>query len=225
MKIFVATCDRYDHLLKGFARQFNKYWGKDQQVTVLGFRRPPSPLPDNFAFHSMEPVETREWTTNLRLFFETVDEHHWLFLLDDYWLINPVDHQLVAKLEQLVIDGAAKGDLSRNTVYFDHTDAGEFVEATMTAQYRTSTQPAIWSRDYLLPLLEKDLNPWEFELQDSVHKIRRGRILGLRQQVYDYANVYFKGKPHHMVELISPEDMAGLRDIGAFDGFSCQPSL
>ena len=35
MHIYVATCDKYDHLMPGFAHQFNKYWSPQQQVDNL----------------------------------------------------------------------------------------------------------------------------------------------------------------------------------------------
>lgn len=49
MEIYVSTCDKYDHLLPGFAHLFNKYWGPDQEVHVLGFRQPPD-LPAKKSF-------------------------------------------------------------------------------------------------------------------------------------------------------------------------------
>ena len=217
MKIYLATCDHYDHLLKGFSYLFNKYWGEGQEVDVLGFRRPE--LPDNFKFHQLEERETRAWTTNLRLFFETIEDPYFVFLLDDYWLTEPVNMDDVRLMEEQVRGGAVKGDLSSNTQYFDHTQEGGFVVATPSAQYRTSTQPAIWNRDHLLSLLQKDQNPWQFELQNDAVAARKGRLVGLPRQVYKYANVYYKGKPHHMVDKISPEDKAELIKLGAFDGF------
>jgi len=222
MRIILATCDKYDHLLLGFATQFNKYWGADQRVTILGFRQPPKPLPDNFEFVSMEPVETRQWTTNLRIYFEAQTDTHFVFLLDDYWLIKPVCRADVALVERQVILGADKGDLSKNTQYFAHQRRGEWLIANWDAQYRTSTQPAIWRREHLLSLLQLDVDPWQFELQHT-SAVSEGLIMGTDRQIYDYANVYFKGKPHHQVDLISAEDKAELLALGAFEGFNPQP--
>ncbi len=225
MRVIVATCDKYDHLLLGFAHQFNKYWGAHQDVVVLGFRQPPDPLPQNFSFHSMDPVETKAWTANLRSYFLQQADTHFVWLLDDYWLVKPINHAMVRKVEDQVIRGAVKGDLSLNTQHFKHSVEGDWLVADTEAQYRTSTQPAIWRRRYLLSLLQKDLNPWEYELQNSPRLTKRGRIVGTRQQIFDYANVYYKGAPHHMINLISAEDKAELMAIGAFKGFDPQPQL
>jgi len=73
MTVYVTTCDKYSHLLKGFAYLFNKYWGAEQAVVVLGFAKPDFELPPNFKFHSMEEKETRPWTDNLKTYFESID--------------------------------------------------------------------------------------------------------------------------------------------------------
>lgn len=219
MRVIVATCDRYDHLMPGFAHQFNKYWGTDQVVDVLGFRQPPRQLPDNFVFHQMEPVETRSWTANLRMFMESIQDPHFTFLLDDYWLTEPVDKAAVTTMERFVIAGAVKGDLSENTLNFAHSKlSGGFVLASPNAHYRTSTQPCVWSRRYMLNLLQGDLNPWQFELQDNP-KISEGRIVGPSRQIFRFANIYFKGSPAgYMIDKINADDHAELRALGMFEG-------
>jgi len=219
MTIFVATCDKYDHLLPGFCRQFNKYWGEHQMVTILGFRTPPE-LPANFQFHSMEPVETQPCTTNLHRFFSSIEDPHFTFLLDDYWLIAPVNPLEIHMMErEVVIGGAVKGDLSQNTLNFEHLALPNgLVEAAPSAHYRTSTQPCIWSRQFFLELMSPGMNPWEFELQDSETK-QHGRIVGPRHQIYQFANVYYKGAPDtYMIEKILFEDREALFEMGAFKG-------
>jgi hypothetical protein len=217
MRVYVATCDKYDHLMPGFAYLFNKYWGAEQQVDVLGFRSPPIALPKNFKFHSMQPVETKAWTTNLGTFLRTQSDPYFTFLLDDYWLTQPVDMNRVAVMEDEVKTGAVKGDLSTNTAYFQHhLYRNGLVLATRSAQYRTSTQPCIWSRDFMLDLMVPGLNPWQFELQHNP-AARRGDIVGPTEQIYEFANMYYKGAPaSYMIDKIKAEDMSTLSAMGAF---------
>ena len=212
MKILVSSCDKYDHLLPGFAVQWNKYWG--DPVDVVGFREPP-PLPANFRFHQLEPVETRSWSANIRLFLEKVGWNHFVFLFDDYWLKAPVNLERIGDMEEWVLRGAVKGDLSRNTDHFDHKELKNgLVEATQDAQYRTSTQPAIWSRAFMLQLLQGDMNPWQFELQGNPAK-RKGRIIGTKEQLVPFANAYYKGAPDiAMLRTLSVEDITDLEEKG-----------
>ncbi len=219
MRVVVATCDKYDHLMPGFAHQFNKYWDPNQAVDVLGFRQPPRTLPGNFVFHQMEPVETKAWTTNLRSWFEQQPDEYFVFLLDDYWLVSPVNLDLVRQMERAVIKGAVKGDLSRNTENFSHKKLpGGLVEAGRTAAYRTSTQPCIWRRGFMLNLLVPGLSPWQFELQDNP-AVAHGRIIGTTTQIYEFANMYYKGEPAgYMIDKITAGDRAELTAAGMFQG-------
>ena len=210
MKILVSTCDKSDHLLPGFAVQWNRYWG--WPVNVIGFRQP-ALLPNNFSFHSLEPFETRSWSANLRMFLERVDWNHFVFLFDDYWLRQPVDLGEVTRLERLIAI-ADKVDLSRNTEHFEHREIENgLLEASQFAHYRTSTQPAIWRRSHMLRLLKGDMNPWEFEIRDRP-EVRQGRLIGTRHQVVSFANVYLKGQPDpYMIQSLDEADLSHLRQL------------
>lgn len=217
MTIIVSTCDKYDHLLPGFAMQWNRYWGVE--VTVLGFREPPS-LPTNFTFVSMG-VEKMSWSAHLRQAIESINDDKIVFLFDDYWLIDHVDAKWVNDMSAFVgVRGCVKADLSGNTAYFEHRKiGGRFIEASHDAQYRTSTQPAIWLKSHLLTLLGTgDYNPWQFELQGKP-EVSNGRIIGTMNQDIKFANIYYKGSPaSYMIEKIPASDLAELRQSGAMTG-------
>ena len=220
MTVYVSTCDKYMHLLKGFTYLFNKYWGEDQAVIVLGFAQPPFELPSNFTFHSMEPVETRAWTDNMRDYFVSIEDDHFVFMFDDYWLTEKVNLDEVAEMETFVINGAAKGDLSNNTNYFSHTKRGDYVVADTPAPYRTSTQPAVWSREWLIGILKPGLDPWGFELQGPSSELNGGDIIGKAKSIFDFANVYLKGAPaEYMIDKLTEKDKKALVEISTFDGF------
>lgn len=216
MKIYVSTCDKYDKLLTGFAYLFNKYW-PGQDVTVLGFRQP-APLPANFTFHSMAQAETEPWSTYMNRVFTAITEKRFVFLFDDYWLREPVNQERVAWMERVVTHNAAKGDLSGNTHYFPHTtykNNPELVVASQNAPYRTSTQPAIWRKEYMCRLMQPGWNPWQFELNAPAGNDGY-TIVGPRTPIYIYANAYYKGSPDpYMLAKLSDDDLIQLEQIGA----------
>lgn len=223
MKIIVSTCDKYDHLMPGFAWCFNKYW-PGQTVDVVGYRQPPV-LPDNFCFHSLNPIDDRPFTYYLRPFIASLPQEYFVFLFDDYWMLEPIAPILVSVMEQEVKLGADKGDLSTNTNHFPnglYKSMGpgnpKLVEATQTAPYRTSTQPCVWTRKYMLKLMQPyGMTPWEFELQGTANN-DGGIIVGTEMQIYKYANVYLKGKPDdYHISRISPADREQLRLLGYRD--------
>lgn len=222
MKICVITCDAYDHLLTGFAYLFNKYWGK-VEVEVRCFRLPP-PLPDNFKLWICpQPDDKEKWTDNLRLFFGRQPDHY-VWLYDDYWMNAPIDHVRVDRMEDLlVVHSLGKADLSNNTNYFNHTQSlidDDLVEATDDAQYRWSTQPSIWGKDYHMHCLVPNRDPWTYELL-PVEGASQFRVVGTKGQIYKYSNVYYKGKTDpYMLAHLSDEDLSALQDTGALNGFN-----
>ena len=68
-------------------------------------------------------------------------------------------------------------------------------EFTQTARYRTSLQPAIWTKKYFLQYCKDGRNIWQFETIGYREAMRDGaHILGFPEPVFDYANIYHKGQ-------------------------------
>lgn len=219
MQIYVLTCDKYAHLMSGFAYCFNKYWGAEQPVNVLYFKTLP-PLPSNFKPCQIAPVEELLWADHVRAYFKSIAVDEFVLLLDDYWLIEPVDLAKVVKLEQEVVAGrAAKADLSINTFQAGYTCDGEYIVATPTAGYRNSLQAAIWTRKYLLSFLDVGANIWHCEMAGSRKAMCDGaRIIALNspRATIQYINVYHRGKPNtYQLARISSESVDALHNIGA----------
>lgn len=216
MKIIVSTCDKYDCLLPGMARQFNKHWyDKEQIVDVIGFRTPPK-LPSNFVFHSLGE-DTGKWTDPRIPFFNALDDEPFIFALEDYWLTHDVSREAVEMMQSFLDGGAVKADLSTNTSYFDNVQIGDFYKAKPRAQYRTSMQPAIWTKRYFMDLCGPGLTPWEFELQNTP-KMKEGDIIGSSFQIFKYANVVLKGAPFwDRLDSISAFDMYELVKAGEME--------
>jgi hypothetical protein len=196
----------------------NKYW-PNQDVTVVGSRQL-TDLPGNVTVY-VAGADDEPWTTRMHDFLTKQSDHHFVFLFDDYWLTAPVDIDRVRIMEDCVIAGAEKGDLSTNTAYFKHTtdiNNPELVIAAQDAHYRSSTQPAIWNRKYMLQLLNMGRDPWQFELYAPAGN-DGATIVGPREQIYVYANVYYKGQPDtNMINKISAADLNELSDSGALVG-------
>ena len=223
MKITVRTCDKYDFLLPGFVWLFNKYWPAplEQPVTIIGFREPPwmASFGPRFDFVSLGK-DDRPWTSSMHPYYASLKDHCVTFFYEDYWLVEPVKMDSVELMIDEVNKGAAKGDLSNNTNYFQHSayphPKYDMVIANNMAQYRISTQPCIWRRDYLVKALNPaGLDPWAFEIYNDRMTNDGERIVGLKYQSYVYANVYYKGGVDvGQVTKLTPEDRAALVKMG-----------
>lgn len=174
----------------------------------MGFRKPPE-LPSNFTFHSMEEKESVAWSANMRRFFSGIEDEHFIFLFDDYFLLREVDKREVEGAERFLIEeGIAKFDLSRCTKAYPHSSykgmAGKY-QANYDAFLRLNTQAAIWTRDFWLKWMNEGLNPWQFE----IHQNCKGDevIVGGDKQIIQYSNICNKGLIRQaQVDLIPIED-------------------
>lgn len=203
MKIIVTTSDKYRHIIPIFCFLFNKYWGKQQEVEIVHYAPVPYPLPDNFKLVSLgEQIGGPEnFSTDLRKYFEKQDQW-FVWMMEDTFLRASVDIKSLGVLKSLCFDNVGRINLSKETVkqkYYDYLISCrgyDIFENTQTANYRLSTQPSIWNRDFLLKYLTPGLTPWKFETQSAVND--GYRILGMdtaavphnegvtKKNIYDY---------------------------------------
>jgi hypothetical protein len=226
MIVYVVTCDQYDHLLLGFAHQFNKYWWAGQQVVVLGYRKPPqlSQLPDNFRFQSLgvQPPN-RIWTDPLISFFKSINDRRFILMMDDSWILSPIDTELMALAEGMIRDGIAKKCHLHNTsgVTLQNYD-DNFTEYTQDSDYRTSLHCCIWERGYFLKYLEPNMTCWDYELSMDVARNDGERILVPKKDIVNYGDLYRNGKLTHKdgVGALSTEDKDELKEMFSEDFYN-----
>lgn len=232
IRVFVYTCDKYSWLLKGFSRQFNVYWSALQPVVVAGYKRPDFDLPNNFEFYSIAPRDygKDKWSTGLIEFLQSVDDEHFVFMLEDYWLVRGVNHQSVSTLHEFCQHHpqVLRMDLTTDRLYtggmkdFDYVPYYGYNDIIWTppeSSYQCSTQAAIWNRRNLLSVLEPGESGWQMELEKTATNIRNRPdlwVLGTRQYPVRYANITNGGDPKTMhLDGLLPQDVEELRKIGA----------
>lgn len=238
VRVFVLTCDKYLWALKGFAYQFNKYWSELQPVVVAGYKRPDFYLPPNFEFHSIAPVDygKDKWTTGLREFLQSVDDDHFVWMLEDYWLCRGVNHQAVETLHEFCTlhPQVLRMDLTDDRLYcggmtnFDYVPYYGYLDIIRTppdSAYQCSTQAAIWNRRRLLEVLVPGESGWEMETYKPGSDIGTAKnirnredlwVLGTRQRPVRYANITRGGDAEtRYLDGLTKEDIEQLKGIGA----------
>lgn len=181
MKIILTTSDRYHHVLKVFCFLFNSFWSDKKPVEIVGYKPPPFDMPGNFSFHSMGQQRHKiDFSADLRKYFEMQDDW-FIWMMEDTFIVSDVDTEKIALLELLAVEGVGRINLSNETVKQDHElyrniQGFRIYENTQTANYRLSTMPSIWSKQFLLKYLRPGLSPWDFESQESIND--GYRILG-----------------------------------------------
>ena len=181
--IYLTTSNGREHIIKVFCHLFNKYWGEDSIVNLVGYEQPNMELPDNFKFISMgEQVGgIQMWSTDLRKFFANEKCDHFIHVLDDQFVTSPVRFDIMQELFDVMIErGSVRANLGnireddgrvRNgkvtTIAGHGSKEYDILEFDQDAEYRISTAWSIWNRNYYLKYLPPDRNPWEYELVGS----------------------------------------------------------
>ena len=205
MIVTVFTNDNHLWLLQGFAYLFNRFWGKTQKVRVVGFNLPKFKLPTNFEFYSLGQVNlpATEWSTGIMQYLMDIDDDLVLFMLEDYWLYQPVNTNFVRKLWDGFYYIAGTKRLLRIDLTNDRCSRKQsreypnkfnfnLIYTPPTTPYQLSFQTGIWDRIWLLDVLQFDEDPWTSEVQGSQRLLGRDDlwVVGTISRPVIYQPVY-----------------------------------
>lgn len=178
-KIIVSTSNAYHHCLRIWIYLFQKNWGVDAPVEIVGYDRPDFDLPDNFTFYSMgaQIGGAKNFSGDLRKYFE--QQSLWfLWFMEDSW-VKGVNFEELEKIKRLMnaVPACVKINLSTATSIQEHTVYGDIegltiLENARNSLYRLSMQPSIWYRDYLLKYMIPGMTPWEMEVLPAKDEFR-----------------------------------------------------
>lgn len=203
-RVFVITSTAYSWALRPFSYLFQTYWSTLQPVVVVGFEQPTS-LPPNFQFFKCQTPDRDQnaWSTALIEFLVSVNDDHFILMLEDYWLTRTVDHRGIKSLCEYAQsnENILRIDLTCDVLHVagDARDAPELgayghydiVMKPFGSSYRMSLQAGLWNRKLLLRLLEQGKSSWQTELHIDPPEYML--VVGTRQWPVRYANAIYKG--------------------------------
>lgn len=176
-KIFISTSNNYHRCLLPFAYLFNKFWSDKQEVIILGYDKPNFKLPPNFSFKSLGTQRgPKYYTEDLRNFFNSIDDKYFIYTMEDQFILDYVNLDILNVLLSLVKQEKLVGRANlTNSIFQTHmgkkhqtfksVDDFEIIEYTQDSSFRITCEWAIWDKDYMLKYLQDNLTPWEFEKQ------------------------------------------------------------
>ncbi len=219
--VYMTTYDASAFMIKPATYLFNKYWGLDQPVRLLGYSKPKHKLPDNFKFISMgrDPKHADLWTRYIHdTLKKIVDDKFLVHILDDQLATDYLDLDIFSDLlgrmqadKTIVRCGLGFGPSIRTYSYkiIDSNKEYDVYELNQDADYRVAGQCTLWRTDYFLRCLDNDWNAWKFELINSEKAKNDGnRVLGTARK---YA---FRWLEHSALSGRSPKgriNILGLR--------------
>lgn len=232
LPVYISTCNEYLKVLRITLWLFKEYWPSFSQynVKILGYDRPDYQLPVNVEFISMGPQVggAAMWSTDLRKVFETAEET-FIYMMDDMFVNAPFDEKLVETLAELVNNNeqVVRASLVNdpgpftNASHFLNINGYDIVQLSQTANYRNSTQPSIWKKEYLLRFMRPGLTPWKFELDGMEEAKNDGKIvIGTSETyaMYSYEGVRVpprgQGPNHPNLSLLPQSCVERMRSEG-----------
>lgn len=172
MRVIVFTSDKYIDLIKQFAYLFNKHWGKHQAVDVLGFEPPDFDLPENFNFISagkQSDFPAKSFCQPFRPIIEKMDCEIITVMLEDAFLIDTVDHDLLQKAQQVILSGKASSvDLFLGAAYQNASAEpfdDDFNVFPQNMDYRFTAAQRIINREYYLKYFDRE-TIWHLEVEN-----------------------------------------------------------
>ena len=198
LTLYIISSDKSIHSIEALQHFVNKYWNPNPRVVVLRYKQPTTfKLADNFEVVSMGEDKGHDYVNkNMIEFFNGIDDSHFIFSLDDFLPIRPVNIDMLNTLTEKVVDEnisrlALVNQLSnKRKEIIESKDGYDIVEMSQDERYRISTPWSIWSKEYFLKYLYPDGNLWTWEggMYNDGH-----RILGTSGQQVIQSCHLFKG--------------------------------
>ena len=170
--IYIITCDKTNWVLEITIPLLEKYWTRPKKVNILGFSKPDVKLPDDYRFVSMRPeqISIDDWAQDVYNVMVDDPNESIIFMLDDFLPLDYTNPDLIQMYYDKMQEdkNIVRCALGSDMQFLPHTvvEKGidyDIIELEQSSNYRISTQPSIWRKDYLLQYLKRSESPWHFE--------------------------------------------------------------
>jgi len=205
IKFIIPVCDSTLHIMKLSSYLYDKFYDFDLEIILLGFKKPEFELSSKFRFVSMAKEQvggSNSWSKYIRSFLESIDDKYVFFLLEDYLPTCSPNIEMMNMITKMMQDSSSS--IGRFDITFDSFIANngttmlkfpnyDLLEIEKGREYRITTQPSLWNKDYLIEILKHTTSPWSFEIQGSRYSSN------LKESVYAIGDHTFMNYPSRWV--------------------------
>lgn len=203
--IIISTCEKYSDLWDINFELFHKHW-PDCPANVYLL----TDSPTDRSFEGVEIIaagEGTEITERLAKALEMIRTEYVLFILEDHFLIKPIDNSDFEKalrfmkeyhMDYTRLYTASKHYLRREGAvrceaypdfYFRNLDKGD---------YKVSLYPGLWSADFMRKTLKERLNAWQYEVSlTPLARELNAKCAICNRDILPILDVICKGKLFH----------------------------
>ncbi len=166
--VLINSCDSYTDVLDYFFFFFKKFWNCPYKVylnmenTKYHNR--------NFDFKTFSFGKTT-WSNRLIKCLNAIKEEYVLMFLDDFFLLDFVNQEHFDKCLTLMEQDKNIGYIMFEPHFYNEFNLPPYNELLRIRNkyedFLATTQIALWKKSYLLQVLRKRENPWDFEIYGS----------------------------------------------------------
>lgn len=200
--ILVLSCDKYEDIWLPFFKLKDKYWKDCKYKTYISTETKKCKYCDTIN------INTKCWTERIRESLKQIDSDYVIIMCEDFFIRSKVDQKRIEETIKRFYDNTATFNFEKDCLKDDGSN--DFRLRDNEEMYLKSCQAGVWSRLKLIKLLEKNLNPWEWETKpiktDYKYYINTGDfIIDYGYYNYNWFGVC-KGKwTQNAIELMNKE--------------------
>ncbi len=198
--MLILSCDKFSDLWDGHIKLLEKNWDDRNMLTYMVTEGKEEKKYKNVSF--IKTGENLEWSERLAYALNKVETEYVFVTLDDYYLVEKVDNDKINKILSLMNEHQL--DYVRLFKRPTKATKKEVVKDSKVKwidtkiKYSVNLYAGIWRRDFLLSMITKKKNAWQFEVGLS----KNASLYGARCAVsgnneFQILDVVRKGKLLH----------------------------
>lgn len=172
LTILVNSCDSYEDLWFPFFKLFDIYGSELKKCKIIlntekkkfFFKYLKIECPNNYK-------KNIYWGQRIKTILKEIDTEYVLFLLDDFFLREPVDIKAIKQCISWLDENNRVGCFNFipiETANIESDKFKSFCEMPLGMEYRCNAQAAIWRKDILNASLLSIESPWEWETYGNI---------------------------------------------------------
>lgn len=242
-RILCMTSDKYIEAVRPFLWLLEKYWVPTPHVVVAGFTPPSFELPDWARFISLGDFDrfpVNRWSDSLRLALLKASDEHIIIMLEDYWLVRPVNVEAVAAAEGYMQThpSTIKFDLCADRLYAEGANIFygsygvlDLVWSKPGSPYHLSLMTGIWNTQHLLAVLQPEWSPWDVEIEGTRVLSRQidKYVIGSHQWPVKHTLAFRSGDSNTLyLNELQENDVTEMRELGLlnpWEGVECLEAI
>ena len=192
LSLVLSSCDSYKDAWKPFCHQIKACWPEFNMPIYLNSEN------EEFHYESFDvrcpfagkQLKFKEWSDRLIKLLEQIPDEFVLFMLDDFWLTEKVDHKRFKDILTIMESDEKIGFICLRR---ESNPGGQDCEYPLLREsskkkiFRITTQAGLWRRKYLIKILRAHESVWYFETRATFRsKYCREKVYDVKQTLLTY---------------------------------------